>query len=131
MLLDVFVKELLLMPWDDVPSLGLSVVVVVDRVQEEILDMPAKGGELHAHIHPWLGNTTNLLLFLVNYPQQGRGRFVEVVEVKEVALVLKISVQPIVDLPRREATPIERRWQVCSVFHSHAVVPICISKGLH
>lgn len=52
MLFDVVVEEFLLVSGDYVPGLGLSVVVVVDGVDEEVLDVPAEGRELHTHVHP-------------------------------------------------------------------------------
>ena len=52
MLPDVVIEEFLLVSGDDVPRLGLSEVVVVDGVDEEVLDVPAKCLELHPHVHP-------------------------------------------------------------------------------
>lgn len=55
MLLDVPIEGFLVLARNDVPSLGLTQVVVVDRVQKKVLHVPAKSGELHAHVHPGKG----------------------------------------------------------------------------
>lgn len=49
---DILIKDLFLMAGDDIPRLSLTIMRVINRVEEEVLDMPAKGSELHAYIHP-------------------------------------------------------------------------------
>ena len=90
----------------DIPCLSLAVMRVVNRVEEEVLDVPAKGGELHAHIHPRQRDSTDLLLLLPDDAQERGGRAVKIVEIEEIGLVLKISVEPIVDLSSWEPASI-------------------------
>lgn len=67
---------------DNVPRFSLSVVVIVDGVQEEILDMPAKGSELHADIHPGQRDPAYFLLFFANDSKQRSRCLVEIVQVE-------------------------------------------------
>jgi hypothetical protein len=93
--------------------------------------MPAKGGELHAHVHPRQGDAANLLLFLSDDAQEGSGRPIGVVEVEEVCLVLEISVQPVVDLPCGETASVVGGGQVRSVFNRHLVVLVWVACRIH
>ena len=50
--LDILIEHFFLMAWDDIPCFCLTIMRVINRVEEEVLDMPAKCSKLHAHIHP-------------------------------------------------------------------------------
>ena len=130
-LLDILIERLFLMARYDIPCLSLAVMRVVNRVEEEVLDVPAKGGELHAHIHPRQRDSTDLLLLLPDDAQERGGRAVKIVEIEEIGLVLKISVEPIVDLSSWEPASILRAGQVGSVLHRYLIIFICVNSHLH
>lgn len=67
---DILIEGLFLMAGDDIPCLSLTIMRVINRVEEEVLDMPAEGSELHAYIHPRQGNSTNLLFLFPDDTQQ-------------------------------------------------------------
>ena len=46
-------------------------MVVVDRMNKEILNMPAKGGELHSEVHPGLGDPGYFIIFVFDYSEEG------------------------------------------------------------
>lgn len=82
LVLDVLVELVLVALRDDVPGLGGARVAVVEGVEPEILDVPAEGGEHHAHVDPGRGDAANVLLAAVYDFKDGRGRLVDVVEVE-------------------------------------------------
>ena len=61
--LHVLVEDCLVGAWDEVPGLGVSVVVIVDRMDVKVLNVPAEGGELHACVHPRLGDSADAIFF--------------------------------------------------------------------
>lgn len=82
MFLNIPIEVLFMLAGNDVPSFGLSKMVVVDGVDEEVLDMPTKGGELHAEVHPWLSNPANFVLLFLDYLEEGGRRLVDVVQIE-------------------------------------------------
>jgi hypothetical protein len=57
-------------------------MTVIDGVKPEVLDMPAKGRELHAHVNPWNGDSANFLVVLIGHAENGTVGSVCVVEVE-------------------------------------------------
>ena len=51
-LLHGFLQELRLGRGDAVPSFGFAPMQIIDGVTPMVLDVPAKGGEAHAHVAP-------------------------------------------------------------------------------
>lgn len=116
---------------DDVPCFCFTIMRVINRVEEEVLDMPAKSSKLHAHVHPRQGYPADLLLLLPDDAQQRGGRTIQIVEIEEVGLVLKICVEPVVELSSGEAASVLRRGQIGGIFHCHLIIFICVNSHLH
>lgn len=66
LLLDIPIKLLLLLTRNNIPGLGRPKVVIVQRINKQILNMPAERSELHAHVHPRRGHATDLIVFQVD-----------------------------------------------------------------
>lgn len=61
-LLNEFIKPLLLGARNDIPNFTGALVIVVERVDVEVLDVPAEGGEFHPKVYPWDSDSANLLI---------------------------------------------------------------------
>lgn len=107
MIFHIIIKSFFVLARNHIPSLCFPNMIVIYGIQEKVLHMPTKCSKLHTHIHPGNSNSTYLLFFIINNSQQRSWRFVEIVEIKQVFLILKISVQPVMHLTSWKPTPIE------------------------
>lgn len=57
-------------------------MTVINGVKPEVLDMPAKGRELHAHVNPGYSDSTNFLVVLIGDAENGFLGSVCVIEVE-------------------------------------------------
>ena len=67
-------------------------MIVVDRIQKKVLDVPTKCGKLHTCVHPRKRDSANLLLFLIYHLKQGSFRLIEIIEVEKVSFIFKIGI---------------------------------------
>lgn len=121
LLKDIGIKFLLVRFWNDIPCLGCASVAVIDRVQPKILDMPAEGGELHAHIDPRNRNSADLLIILLRHPEYGIGWFIDIVEVEERSSIVKVLIDRLGGLVLREAWSIVMGWQIGRVLYRYLI----------
>lgn len=77
----ILIKLLLILPGDDVPSLGATLMVIVNRIEPQILDMPTEGRKPHSHINPRHRNATDKLLLLIGNLEDRVGRLIRVIQV--------------------------------------------------
>lgn len=121
LLQDIGIKFLLIRFRDDIPCFGCASVAVIDGVKPKILDMPAKGGELHAHINPRNGNSTNLLIILLRHTEDGAGRFINIVEIEERSSIVKVLINRFRRLVLREARSILMSRQIGRVLYRYLI----------
>ena len=91
--------------------------------------MPAKCGEHHTHVDPGSCDATDVLFALVNNSEDGRGRFVEVVEIKIAGKVVEVLVLGFAVLRDGEAAAMFFDLEVCRIFDTSFEFPlgsICI-----
>ncbi len=66
-LLNKIIELLFVSLWDDIPYFCTSKVIVVDRVDPRVLNVPAKGRKHHTNIHPRDVYATDVLTSLITY----------------------------------------------------------------
>lgn len=83
--------------------------------------MPAEGRELHAHIYPRDGNSTNFLIILIRHAEDGAGRFVDVVEIEEGSSIVKVLISVLRRLVLREARSVVMTGEIGSILYRYLI----------
>lgn len=72
-ILNVSIKFLFVVARHHVPGFNSPLVVIIERVDAQVLDVPAEAGEEAAHVDPGVGDAAHFLLPLRTHAQHRRG----------------------------------------------------------
>jgi hypothetical protein len=67
-------------------------MTVIDRIQPQVLHVPAKGGKLHAHINPGNSDAADFLIILFGDLEDGGRRLVYIIEVPIIGSIVEVLV---------------------------------------
>jgi hypothetical protein len=107
---DISIKELFVGLGNDIPGLDRSLVAVIKRVEPKVLHMPAEGRKLHTHIDPRDGDSTNFLIVVLAYLENGARRLIHVIEVIKAVGIVKMLVSRSETLMKGKSRPIAMDW---------------------
>lgn len=67
-------------------------MIVIDRVDARILNMPAEGRKHHANIHPRYRDSTNTLATSIADPQQRFARAIDIIKVIQTFSIVEVLI---------------------------------------